>query len=243
MILTVQIIPYLNLSLAFLPVILVLILMWKWKLNYGHTAYAVLRMLVQLLLIGFVLAYIFNADSSLVVIAVLTVMLVSSSWITLGNLKAGRRKLFAWIFLSIFLGGGSVLIVITQLVLNLASWYMPSYVIPLAGMIFANSMNGISLAGERLESEMDRGLDYSEARPIALKAALITITNTLFAVGLVSLPGMMTGQILSGVAPFIAARYQIMVMCMIFGSVGLSTALFLHLMKDRFHTENEGQPY
>ena len=59
----------------------------------------------------------------------------------------------------------------------------------------------------------------------------VVVVGALFAVGLVSLPGMMTGQILSGVSPFIAARYQIMVMCMIFASAGLSTALFLLLVQ------------
>ena len=63
----------------------------------------------------------------------------------------------------------------------------------------------------------------------AYHAAMIPVINSLFAVGLVSLPGMMTGQILSGVSPLIAARYQIMVMCMIFASAGISTAVFLAL--------------
>jgi putative ABC transport system permease protein len=76
-------------------------------------------------------------------------------------------------------------------------------------------------------------VDYFEARGIALRAALIPITNSLFAVGLVSLPGMMTGQILSGISPLIAVRYQIMVMCMIFSAVGLSSSFFLILIKKK----------
>lgn len=231
MILDIQTIPYVNLALAFVPVIIVLVIMWKWNLNYLNSMYAVFRMLVQLLLIGFVLAYIFKADNSPIVIAVLIVMLISSSWIALGSLNIPRKKLYVKTFISIFSGGGLVLLLITQFVLRLDPWYLPSYMIPLAGMIFANSMNGISLAGERLESEMKRGVLYNEARIIALKASLIPITNSLFAVGLVSLPGMMTGQILSGVSPFIAARYQIMVMAMIFGSAGITSAMFLSLVK------------
>ena len=233
MFLSIPTIPYANLSLAFVPVVLVVFLMFKWKMNYQNAAYALMRMLVQLLLIGFVLAYIFNADSSLVVIGVLTVMLLASSWIALGNMKIPRKTLMGRTFLAILAGGGSVLILITQLVLDLESWYAPSYIIPLGGMIFANAMNGISLAGERIESEMARGIEYRDARQIALKAALIPITNSLLAVGLVSLPGMMTGQIMSGVSPFIAARYQIMVMCMIFGSVGLSSGIFLVMIKSK----------
>ena len=122
----------------------------------------------------------------------------------------------------------------TQAVLNLEPWYSPRYVIPLAGMIFASSMNSVSLAVERLTAEIERNVDYQQARNTALRTSLIPITNSLFAVGLVSLPGMMTGQILSGISPLVAARYQIMVMCMIFGSAGISSALFLKLVKPDF---------
>jgi putative ABC transport system permease protein len=100
--------------------------------------------------------------------------------------------------------------------------------IPLAGMIFANSMNSVSLAAERLNAEIGRQETFEKARNIAYQASLIPIINSLFAVGLVSLPGMMTGQILSGVSPLIAVRYQIMVMAMIFGASGISVACFLH---------------
>ena len=123
----------------------------------------------------------------------------------------------------------------------MSPWFLPSYMIPLAGMIFANSMNCISLAAERLEAELERNVSFDSARNIAFQAALIPITNSLFAVGLVSLPGMMTGQILSGVSPFIAARYQIMVMCMMFGSAGISSALFLTLSKSEFLTKIVGE--
>ena len=94
-------------------------------------------------------------------------------------------------------------------------------------------MNSVSLAAERFETEMARGSSYIEARNTALKTALIPITNSLFAVGLVSLPGMMTGQILSGVPPLVAVRYQIMVMCMLFASAGLTAGCYLHLLRHR----------
>jgi len=99
-------------------------------------------------------------------------------------------------------------------------------------MIFANSMNAISLVAERFTAERDRGESYIDARDTALSAALIPITNSMFAVGLVSLPGMMTGQILSGVTPLLAARYQIMVMAMLFGAAGLAAITFLALQRD-----------
>ena len=98
-------------------------------------------------------------------------------------------------------------------------------------MIFASSMNTVSLAAERFQAEIGRDIDYARARRTAFGAALIPLVNTLFAVGLVSLPGMMTGQILSGIDPLVAARYQVMVMCMIFGSAGLSASCYLVLIK------------
>ena len=234
-----QTIPFPNLALALIPVIVVIVVLWKWKIGFKNSIYAVFRMLVQLFLIGYFLVYIFETDSSWIVIAVLAVMLFSSSWIALRTIKIPRKILYLKCFIAITLGGGIVLLLITQGVLNLQPWYLPSYMIPLAGMIFANSMNSISLAGERLEAEISRNIAYDQARIIALQASLIPITNSLFAVGLVSLPGMMTGQILSGVSPFIAARYQIMVMCMIFGSAGISSAFFLVLVKANFKTKEK----
>lgn len=195
-------------------------------------------MLIQLLLIGYVLTYIFEAHNSLIVIAVLSVMLFSSSWIALRTIQIPRKTLYLKSFLSISLSGSIILILITQIVLDLQPWYLPSYMIPLAGMIYANAMNSVSIAGERLEAEINRNVPYNEARNIALRASLIPITNSLFAVGLVSIPGMMTGQILSGVSPLIAARYQIMVMCMVFGAAGISSALFLISIKSNF-TDNK----
>jgi putative ABC transport system permease protein len=125
-----------------------------------------------------------------------------------------------------------VLILITQIILELPRWFEPRFVVPLAGMIFANSMNTISLAGERFHAERGRGEDYLSARRHAMEAAMIPQVNALLAVGLVSLPGMMTGQILSGVEPLTAARYQIMVMCMIFSTAGLAAVLYMALKKN-----------
>ncbi len=113
------------------------------------------------------------------------------------------------------------------------SWFEPRIVVPLAGMIFANAMNTVSLAAERIEAELQKISDFTQAQRIALDAALIPQINGLLAVGLVSLPGMMTGQILSGVSPVVAARYQIMVMCMIFGYAGLATIIYLKLCRPR----------
>ncbi|MGI9289539.1 MAG: ABC transporter permease [Pseudomonadales bacterium] len=229
---TIEIIPIQQLLIAFIPVAIVIALMWRWRLRYGNALYAVMRMLVQLLLIGFALVYIFDSESSLIVVAVLTVMVLASSWIALNTIEAGRVALYWASLLSIALGGGVTLLLITQGVLRLDPWYKASYIIPLAGMIFANSMNSISLAAERLHAELQNECPYLKARNAAFQTSMVPVINSLFAVGLVSLPGMMTGQILSGVSPFIAARYQIMVMCMIFGSAGISTVCFLIMTRN-----------
>ncbi len=144
-----------------------------------------------------------------------------------------RRQLFTAALLSISVGGGVTLLLITQLVLQIDPWYLPNYMIPLAGMVFANAMTAVSLAAERLFSELEHQLSWEEARLKAYQAAMIPVINALLAVGIVSLPGMMTGQILSGVSPLVASRYQIMVMCMIFASAGISTALFLYLCRSK----------
>ncbi len=231
---SIQIIPFGNLALAFIPVLVVVVIMYKWSLNIKSAFYAISRMLVQLMVIGYFLAHIFEANSAWVVLAVVTVMVFASSWIALRTTTIKRPLLYKKTLYSVVLGGGITFLLVTQAVLNLNPWFSPRYVIPLAGMIFASSMNSVSLAVERLTAEIERNVDYQHARNTALRTSLIPITNSLFAVGLVSLPGMMTGQILSGISPLVAARYQIMVMCMIFGSAGISSALFLKLVKPDF---------
>ena len=184
-------------------------------------------MVAQLLLVGYILVYIFEADTPLVVLAVIAVMVLAASWIALRTVSRLRRGLFRVVLFSVLFGGGLTLALITQGVLTLDPWYDPTVTVPLAGMIFAASMNAVSIAAERVFAELNRGVPFIEARSIALQAGLIPITNSLLAVGLVSLPGFMTGQILSGVSPLIAVRYQVMVMCMVFGASGLSAAFFL----------------
>ena len=158
-------------------------------------------------------------------------MLVAASVIALRPLQKKNKNLYLYSFISIFVGGIFTLLMVVFGVLDLNPWYEPRFLIPLAGMIFANSMNAVSISAERFENESERGYSYGEARATSYKAALIPIINSLFAVGLVSLPGMMTGQILSGVDPLIAVRYQMMVMLMILGSAGISVAIYLMLMQ------------
>lgn len=230
----VEAIPALNLALAFLPIVAVLVIMYRWSLNTGKAMLAVSRMLIQLLLVGYILSTIFAAKQAWIVALVMLVMVTAASWISLNTVQEYRKALFLRAFWAIVSGGGIVLVLVTQGVVRLDPWFEPSYMIPLAGMIFANSMNSLSLAAERLNVEYQRSGDYEESRRAAFQAAFIPQINAFLAVGLVSLPGMMTGQILSGVSPVIAAQYQIVVMCMIFGSAGLSTAYFLLMARKVF---------
>jgi len=225
-------IPIASLLLGFLPVLLLIGIMRAWGLNALQAMYANIRMLVQLLLIGYVLTYIFETDEPALVVLVVVFMIAMSSWIALRPLTNRGIKPYSIVTIAIGVSGLGVLILITQIILELPRWFEPRFVVPLAGMIFANSMNTISLAGERFHAERGRGEDYLSARRLAMEAAMIPQVNALLAVGLVSLPGMMTGQILSGVEPLTAARYQIMVMCMIFSTAGLAAVLYMALKKN-----------
>lgn len=224
-------ISYIDLVWILLPVFAVLVVYLRWSLGVIPPLHALIRMVLQLILIGYALTYIFAVENPVVIIGILCVMLTAASIICLRPVRQKTRYLYSNALVSIALGGIVTLVIVTQSVVHLNPWYQPRYLIPLAGMIFANSMNAVSIAAERFEAEIGRSNGFAEARASAFQAALIPIVNSLFAVGLVSLPGMMTGQILSGISPSIAARYQIMVMCMIFGSAGISCAVYLALVK------------
>jgi putative ABC transport system permease protein len=222
-------IPIASLLIGFVPVAVLIFVMWSWRLNALQSIYANGRMLVQLLLIGYVLSYIFETDEPALVVVVVFFMIVMAAWIAMRPLTKRGVKPYAVIFIALGVSGLGVLVVVTQIILELPRWYEPRFVIPLAGMVFANSMNTISLAGERFHVERQRGEEYLTARNAAIEAAMIPQVNALLAVGLVSLPGMMTGQILSGIEPLTAARYQIMVMCMIFSTAGLAAVVYMAL--------------
>lgn len=236
-----QTIPLLNLAIIFAPVVVVIFILFRWSLNGLDALYSVGRMTLQLALVGFLLTSIFNLDNPLLVTLVLGVMVVAASWIALGTVQRLRVKLYSRALAAIALCGGAVLWLVVSVVLA-ESLSSPKVVIPLAGMIFAGAMNSISLAAERYQAELGRGESDEAARNAAMQTAMIPVINSLFAVGLVSLPGMMTGQILSGVSPLIAARYQVVVMCMLFGASGTATALFLKLVMPLLPVKNVTDP-
>ena len=222
-----------GLAIAFLPALIVIGILYNWRAGAGTGIYASLRMLIQLLLVGYVLVYIFRTDNVFVIGVVLAVMLTAASWIAIRPLANQNAQTFWHALIAIAATSIPVLVLVTQAVVNVEPWFSPRYVIPFAGMIIAGAMNAVSLAGERFEAETANDVAYEDARRSALDTALIPIVKSLFAVGVVTLPGTMTGQVLSGVSPLIAAKYQIVVMTMLFGTTGLAAAIYIGLAKAR----------
>lgn len=228
---SVQEISLARLALALVPVGVVALLYLRWSLNAWTLLYGTVRMVLQLIAIGFILIPIFDSRSAALQIAVLLFMLAAASWIALRPLKEKSRALYFRALTSLTAGGVSTFLIIVSGVLGIEPWAEPRYVIPLAGMIFANAMNAVSLAADRLDAELKSGTGFTQARSKALETALLPTINTFFAVGLVSLPGMMTGQILAGVSPLTAVRYQMLVMCMVLGASGISAGVYLSLSR------------
>ena len=193
-------------------------------------AVAAARTVVQLGLLGLVLERIFAVRDPLLVVALLLLMTVFAAREAIG--RASRRYrgvlLDAWLTMAatcLIVGG-----VVTQVVVGVTPWYDPQYVIPLLGMILGNSLTGISLCLDRFldhlavrTAEVELRIAYGATRREALAAPLqdavrtgmVPIINSMAAAGIVSLPGMMTGQILAGSPPLQAVAYQIVVMFMI----------------------------
>lgn len=182
-------------------------------------------MLLQLFLVGFILVYVLKNTNVFFGMFVLTLMLIISTTIMLRNTRQKTLKNFSIMLISTWISASLHLGLILFFVLDLTT-YEPRYAIPLAGMVFSNIMNVISLAIERFES-LDKAFEH--ARKEAMRVSLIPQINSLLAVGLVSLPGMMTGQILSGIDPLIAVRYQIVIMLLGISGGGMSVILYFLL--------------
>jgi len=223
-----QTIPFLNLFYLTIPLIITWYFYFAWTGDKKDIVYSSFRMVIQLLLIGYLLIYIFEDKNSLVGFFIIFFMAIVSAQITIRNVIDKSLKHYLVIFLAITCSVIIHLFLIIFFVLDLQQLYEPRYVIPIAGMIFANTMNAISLCIERFEKEEKR-IDFEDARKIAFKASMIPQINSLLAVGLVALPGMMTGQILSGVDPLIAVRYQIMIMAMALSTAGISIVIYFLL--------------
>ena len=221
-----QLISASNLLYLLIPIFIVGYFYFRWVGNKFEILYASARMLLQLLLVGYLLAYLFEINTSYMSIIVIVIMISAASLITLRNITHKNVQVYKSVFMAILIGGSLNLFLVIYFVLDLDSFSEPRYVIPIAGMLYANCMNAVSLVAERFEKESEIH-SYEEARAISFRASLIPQINSFLAVGLVSLPGMMTGQILAGTDPIVAVRYQIMVMFMVLGSSGISTILYL----------------
>ncbi len=194
------------------------------------------RTVVQLLLVGYVLRYVFDAAAWWSISIVVLIMISAAS------VAAVRRasRTFAsanWLaFLTLLLTGLVTTSIVTGLVIGVQPWYMPQYLIPLLGMVLGNGLTGISLCLDALleslaerrhqvEMELTHGATRWEAAlpPLrdAVRRGMIPIINSMMVVGIVSLPGMMTGQILAGADPAEAVKYQIVVMFMVAGATSL----------------------
>ncbi len=229
-----QTIPIINLLYLLIPLALVWYFYKIWVGNQTEILYATFRMVLQLLIIGYLLVYLFENRDILVGISILFFMIIVSAWISIRNIRNKSLYEFTLIFTSLFLSSILHLVLILYFVLDLENLYEPQFVIPIAGMIFANIMNGLSLAIERYEKEYNLSKDFIESRRSAFKTSMIPQVNSLLAVGLVSLPGMMTGQILSGIDPLIAVRYQIVIMAMVLSGTGFSVIVYFLLKKRNY---------
>lgn len=217
------------------------------------------RAVVQLVAVGYVLVYVFAADRWWMVLLVLAIMLIAATvTATDRRSKSSKTKdrgaLLRITGVALLLGAGLSLAYVSEIVLRVTPWYEPRYLIPLFGMIAGNAMNGAALTAERLASEITAHRDAIEvhlalgasparatAEPVrrALTAALIPTINGLMVVGLVQLPGMMTGQILAGQSPLLAVRYQIVIAFALAGATAITSTIVALWYRKRFFTAAE----
>ena len=212
-------------ALSLVPILLGIAIYYWHRYNTADLWLSSGRMVLQLITIGYLLTFLFDYELSWLGLLVMSFMLVVASIITIRPLEKKGMRLWATAFIALLIAGGFNIAWMLFVVLKLSPWYQPSIVISLAGMVFANGMNTLSVAAERYEQECKN--NNANARKIAFDAAMIPQINTLLAVGLVSLPGMMTGQILSGVEPLLAVRYQVMIMSMVISTSIISLAIYL----------------
>lgn len=222
-------ISLLNLSYLLIPLVFVGWVYARWAGAKFELLYATVRMLVQLIGVGYALVFIFAYQQLWLGMLVVLFMLLVSASIIFRNTQDKSSHNILVIFIALLLATVVNLGLILGWVLDISPLYQPRYVIPLAGMVLLAAMNGLSLAIERFEDEQQRGEAFQNARNTAFKVAMIPQVNSLLAVGLVALPGMMTGQILSGVEPLIAVRYQMMIMIMSISAAGLSIIAYFVL--------------
>ncbi len=241
---------------AVLVILLALLTEWM-KVRLGsQILIAAIRTAVQLLLIGLVLKVLFENAGALWVALLAFFMLSVASYEVMARQQ--RRFTGWWGYgvgtLSMFLSSFVVTLFALSIILGNDPWYSPQYSIPLLGMLLGNTMNGISLSMDRLtqtaweqrrviEARLMLGHDHKEAigelRQNAIRSGMIPIINAMATAGVVSLPGMMTGQILAGAPPVEAVKYQILIMFLIAAGTGLGTLVAVAIGSRRLFDERE----
>ncbi|NCA88343.1 MAG: iron export ABC transporter permease subunit FetB [Gammaproteobacteria bacterium] len=247
------------LDLALAASLVLLLALLSWRLHLGveqRVLIAALRSVIQLSLIGLVLNFLF-AQTSFAFIGLWTlIMLGVAGWEVMARQKHRYRG--AWGFgigtLSMFLSSFSVILLALTLIIGVEPWWQPQYLIPLLGMLLGNTMSGIAISLDNLSRQAWEGRGRIEARLLlgqswecairdirrdSMRAGLIPIVNSMAAAGLVSLPGMMTGQILSGSPPMEAAKYQMMILFLITAGTGLGSAAAIWVGSRRLFDHRE----
>jgi putative ABC transport system permease protein len=196
----------------------------------SQLAWAGGRSLLQLLVVGYFLALIFALNQPIAVLAVLAIMLSIAAIVAKNRISQKQKGLLPLVWVSLLISTLLTLGYAIVVIIRPAQWFAPQYLIPLAGMVLGNSMNSASLAGERLRSLIQQnrreiethlclGATAKQAiagyQKTAIHASLIPTLNQMMVVGIVSLPGMFTGQVLAGIDPLNAASYQILILFMI----------------------------
>jgi len=216
---------------------------------------ASIRMTLQLTLTGYVLVYLFESMNPLYTILVIIVMEVFAIYniYQRANMKLSK-KIKEIIALSMAIGTLSSIIYFLLIVVNISPWYDPRYFIPISGMLIGNSMTGITLGVTRLVDGMrskkhivETALMLGATPKMAAKSivddafdsAILPTINSMVGIGIVFLPGMMTGQILSGISPITAIKYQMAIMLGILGSVAFTTILFVQLGYRTFFNDED----
>ena len=202
-------------------------------------ALATLRTILQLFAVGFFLSVVFALQSPGLILLVLGVMLTVAALTARNRISRNLPRLLPWLWGGIFTSAAITITYVTTTVIRPDFWYEPRYLIPLTGIVFGNAMNAAAIAGDRLvhalsnhrveiETHLSLGATPDQAvasyRREAIKAGLIPTINAMMVVGLVTLPGIITGQLMSGIDPFTAALYQMLIMFMLAFST-LTTAL------------------
>lgn len=215
-----------------------------------------LRTTIQLLLVGLVLKALFDHVHLLWLGLMAVVMLSVAGREVMGR---QRRRFHGWWgfgvgSISMFVSSFSITVLALAVIIRVSPWYEPQYAIPLLGMLLGNTMNGIALALDRLtqtswdqrmviEARLMLGQEWKEAiediRKESVRSGLIPIINAMTVAGLVSLPGMMTGQILAGSPPWEAVKYQILIMFLIASGTGFGTLAATWLGSRRLFDERQ----